>query len=258
MPIDATLKTRLLRAIEADSLVFLCGAGLSMAPPSSLPSALTVANACYDEWNLIEPIDPALRDDLEALANHFYNDGGFKEVFINRLIPWNSLVGSPNAGHAAIADMLISRAAKAALSANFDPLIEDWARDHKIDMRGALDGIEAENFRFTSSPLVKFHGCLLRGREETIWTAAQFAEPQLLQRKRTCSDWMRLNLPGKHLVVVGFWSDWGYLNDVLADAFGLASAESVTVVSPGDTTGLEKKAPKLWKRLHDMSLNSCM
>lgn len=142
--------------------------------------------------------------------------------------------------------MLICRAAKAALSANFDPLIENWAQDHKIAMRGALDGVEAVNFQFTSSPLIKFHGCLLRGREETIWTAAQFGEAVLNQRKQTCSDWMNLNLPGKHLVVVGFWSDWGYLNDVLADAFSIATAASVTVVSPGDSASLEIKAPLLW------------
>ena len=253
MAIDTALKTRLLGAIEADALVFLCGAGLSMAPPSLLPSALTVARECYDYWNVTEPLDAAMRDDLEALANHFYVNGGFKDIFINRLIPWNSLVGSPNAGHAAIADMLICRAAKAALSANFDPLIENWAQDHKIAMRGALDGVEAMNFQFVSSPLIKFHGCLLRGREETIWTAAQFAEALLQHRKQTCSDWMRLNLPGKHLVVVGFWSDWGYLNDVLADAFSIATAESVTVISPGDTAGLETKAPLLWGKLHAMS-----
>ena len=143
MPIDDDLKIRLLGAIEADSLVFLCGAGLSMAPPSLLPPALTIANECYDTWNLTEPMDPLLRDNLEALADHFYLRGDFKDVFINRLIPWNSLVGSPNEGHAAIADMLICRAAKAALSANFDPLIENWAQDHKIAMRGALDGVEA-------------------------------------------------------------------------------------------------------------------
>ena len=29
---------------------------------------------------------------------------------------------------------------------------------------------------------------------------------------------MNLNLPGRHLVVVGFWTDWGYLNDVLTEA----------------------------------------
>lgn len=253
MPIDPALKTRLLGAIEADTLVFLCGAGLSMAPPSLLPSALTVAQECYDIWNLTESLDPSLRDNLEALADHFYANGGFKSIFINRLIPWNSLVGSPNAGHAAIADFLICRAAQAALTANFDPLIESWAQDHKVAMRGALDGVEAVNFQFLSSPLLKFHGCLVRGREETIWTASQFSEPVLQQRKQTCSDWMRLHLPGKHLVVVGFWSDWGYLNDVLADAFGIATAESVTVVSPDETAALQVKAPLLWDKLHSMS-----
>jgi HIUase/Transthyretin family len=59
------------------------------------------------------------------------------------------------------------------LSANFDPLIEQWANARKIALRGALNGQEAVNFADTPSPLLKFHGCLTRDREETLWTQGQ-------------------------------------------------------------------------------------
>ena len=54
---------RLLGAIETDSLIFLCGAGLSIPSPSNLLSAVRVSQMCYDAWVHTEPLDPALRDD---------------------------------------------------------------------------------------------------------------------------------------------------------------------------------------------------
>jgi len=47
---DEPTLTRLLGSTEAGRLVILCGAGLSMPPPSSLWSAQRVARACYDKW----------------------------------------------------------------------------------------------------------------------------------------------------------------------------------------------------------------
>ena len=62
MILSAATTTRLLGAIETDSLVFLCGAGLSIPPPSDLPSAVKVSQICYDAWVPTETLDPALRD----------------------------------------------------------------------------------------------------------------------------------------------------------------------------------------------------
>jgi hypothetical protein len=53
---------------------------------------------------------------------------------------------------------------------------------------------------------------------------------------------MKLNLPGKDLLVVGFWTDWGYLNDVIAKALAVHGFGSVTVVDPQSAAALETKA----------------
>jgi len=253
MVLSASLTTRLLSAIETDSLVFLCGAGLSVPSPSDLPSAARVSQICYDAWVHTEHLDPALRDNVDQLAGHFHARGDFERVFIRRLVPWNELVGPPNNGHAAIADLLISRGAHAALSANVDPLIERWAEERKIAMRGALNGQEAVDFAANTNPLIKFHGCLQRAPETTLWTQGQLTDPAVMARLTSCSQWMILNLPGKHLVVVGFWTDWGYLNDVLTDALAIDNASSVTVVDPKPTASLQAKAPILWAKLNSMS-----
>jgi hypothetical protein len=58
-------------------------------------------------------------------------------VFIP-LVPWEEMLGLPNAGHEAISDTLICRAAHGALSTNYDRIIEAWAQNPKVDLRGAL------------------------------------------------------------------------------------------------------------------------
>ena len=96
--------------------MLLCGAGLSIPAPSNLMSAVEVSRSCYDKYHAIRVLPAAMRDDIDQLAGHFYGNHEFESVFIDTLVPWNDLVGVPNAGHAAVADLLISRAAYAALS----------------------------------------------------------------------------------------------------------------------------------------------
>lgn len=252
MPLSAAQRIRLLDAIETDTLVFLCGAGLSMPSPSNLPSAVRVANICYERRIAIEPIDIALREDIDRLSGLFHSRGDFERIFIP-LVPWNEMMGMPNVGHAAVSDLLVSRAAHAAMSTNFDRMIESWAQNLKVDLRGALNGQEATAFSTITGPLLKFHGCIDRNRDHTLWTQRQLLEPETQARLHSCSQWMNLHLPGKHLVVVGFWSDWKYLNQVLSDAFTLDTASAVTVIDPSPTARLQAKAPELWAKLTGLS-----
>jgi hypothetical protein len=128
-------------------------------------------------------------------------------------------------------------------------MIEQWANSKKIALRGALNGHEAVNFADTPAPLLKFHGCLTRNREETLWTQGQLKDAAVTERVVSCSNWMRVHLPGKDFLVAGFWTDWGYLNSVLAEAMNTERFGSVTVVDPLDDLTLQGKAPELWTRL---------
>jgi hypothetical protein len=88
-------------------------------------SAVRVAQACYDKYKPIAVLPATFQNDVDSLAGYFHGRGELQTVFFS-LVPWNDLVGEPNSGHAAIADFLICGAAAAALSANFDPMIEQW------------------------------------------------------------------------------------------------------------------------------------
>ncbi len=212
-------------------------------------SAVGVSRTCYDKYAPTQVLPPALRDDVDQLAGHFFGNSQFEPLFINRLVPWDDLTGEPNAGHAAIADMLVCGAARAALSANFDTMIEQWSSQHKVSLRGALDGREAVTFAQLSSPLLKFHGCMTRAREMTLWTHGQLEIPAIAERIASCKAWMDLNVHGRDLLIVGFWTDWGYLNNVLAGALNGGTTSSITVIDPSATTDLKQKAPALWTTL---------
>jgi hypothetical protein len=203
---QATL-SRLQDSIEANRLMLLCGAGLSIPAPNSLMSAVSVARHCFDKRTPHEALAPELREDIDALAGHFYQCGRLKDVFIDTLVPWDELVGDTNDGHAAVADLLICGAVSAALSANFDPLIELWCFRHKVALRGALNAVEAQEFSNSTSPLLKFHGCLTRGRRATLWTHNQLHDNEIAPTITSCTDWIRLNIANKDLLIVGFWTD---------------------------------------------------
>lgn len=211
--------------------------------------AADVAHHCYHEHAAIGGLDPACEWDIDRLAGHFHDLGTFQSYFIRQLVPWGELAGMPNEGHAAIADFLLTGASPASLTANFDTLVEQWCERHKVSLSGALDGVEAVQFAHGASPLLKFHGCRNRSKDRTLWTQGQLGEVAVQERIRSCKQWMNLHLPGRDLLIVGFWTDWGYLNEVLNGLMTAQAPATVTVVDPAPSADLEEKAPALWATL---------
>lgn len=249
---DSETISRLLASIYAGRLVLVCGAGLSMSAPSSLPPAWQVAQQCFDTYRLkIDPgADVMMRHDLEVLAQHFADMGTLESVFIHGLVPWTVFRRPPNAGHAAVADFLVTRAAAAGLSANYDFLIEQCAISNGFDFQNALDGEEATLQARLQSPLLKIHGCATRDRSSTVWAASQLQTGIVSERITKSRDWMTANLRQKDLLVVGFWTDWEYLNGILGGVLQGATPSSITVIDPSDAGALEAKAPQLWALAH--------
>jgi hypothetical protein len=250
------IKARLLASVDAGRLVVLCGAGLSMAAPSNLPSARRVAEICFDVYALkVDPLlNPALREDLEALAEHFAALNTLKSQFIENLVPWSEFVRPPNPGHAAIADFLITKAVVAALSSNYDKLIEQCGWDYGADFFGSLDGDEATVCSRRQAPLLKFHGCSYRDRANTLWAPSQLNDLTVAERIEKSRIWMAANLRQKDLLVVGFWSDWEYLNQTIGGAVQGLDPLSVTVIDPFGTEQLQQKAPQLWALAHQVNV----
>lgn len=246
------VRTRLLASLQANRLAILCGAGLSMADPSNLPSAQHISEHCFDEYQRsVDPhLDLALRSDLEALAEHFRNTRMLETTFIGRLVPWDQFAQPYNLGHAAMADFLIVRAVSACVSSNFDILIERCAWDYGFDFQAALDGDEATGHATTQSPLIKIHGCSNRDRINTIWAPTQIRKNEIARRIERSKVWLESNLRNKDILVIGFWSDWAYLNQIIGSALNGISPSSVILVDPADDAELQQRAPDLWEIAH--------
>jgi hypothetical protein len=83
-------------------------------------------------------------------------------------------------------------------------------------------------------------------RPNTLWTKGQLTEDPTEAQIASCRGWMNDNLPDKDLLIVGFWTDWGYLNEVLEGLLNGQNPGSVTVIDSCTTDQLSEKAPGLW------------
>ncbi len=248
--IDESLKTRLLASIAGDSLVLLCGAGLSMAPPSRLSSARQVAQNCTTKYREITTSD--LQDDLanniEHLAEYFYHRSELKNVFLGQLIDWGEFTrNQTNKGHMAIADFLWARLVALTISTNVDTLIEAAASQlGEQDFYSIVSEEDINRNQNSHAPILKLHGCATRSRWDTVWCKNQLDDKPLKNRIDQLTAWMRSFFPNRDLLVVGFWSDWGYLNKILEDAIVSTEPRSVILVDPDTDEVLRNKSPELW------------
>jgi hypothetical protein len=249
---DSNLTASLLLSIEADNLALLCGAGLSMAAPSNVPSAYKVSECCAAEYKYITGtvVPPEVQGDLGKLAQ-FFKDGGNLTVFLDQLIPWKDFrCGRPNTGHQAVADFLAAKVLELAITTNVDTLVEEAAEDlGEQDFRAMVEANDI-NKQATHAPLLKLHGCAERNRSNSVWCVGQLEDASVKQSLVLFRNWLITNLHNKDLLVVGFWSDWSYLNPALQATVIGTQPQRIILVDPADPATLESKAPELWAWAH--------
>lgn len=248
---DEVLAT-LLAAVAGRRLVVFTGAGLSMPAPSSLPSAkrLAVECAARHEANTGEEFGESEREDIEAQARYFRERGTLESYFLNTLVNWKRFAGDPNPGHFAVADLLLSGAVDLSITTNVDVLVERAADALGEPMLvGATDGTEAATPR-DHRPLLKLHGCIRHSVEHTLWCREQLDETDWRSRIENSARWLAGRLVQKDIVFVGYWTDWPYLNQVLALILSDQVPRSVTIVDPSSPDDLAHKAPSLWAWAH--------
>jgi NAD-dependent SIR2 family protein deacetylase len=245
---------RLVVSIQEKRLVIFWGAGISLTDPSHVPSAAVLTGQCIAEYNsrglAVLPLNAT--KNLETLTEHLFSQD-LQSLFVRELVDWRPFRRNPNSQHVAIADLITTSAAQFGVTTNFDQLVEQSAMGLGEDnFLPALDlkGVNAPN---DHRPLIKLHGCVL-DRDHTLWCQHQLKSPapitpanQLLrQRIYELSQWLGANLPEKDVLFVGFWTDWSYLNSVLAEHLNATHLPLVVLVDPQSSADLAKKAPELW------------
>ena len=130
------LASLLLGSIAADNLVLFCGAGLSMAPPSAVPSARQLSIDCFSKYEraIGAALPGDIRENLEAQCKFAFNRGELEKLFLEKLVMWRPFVRNPNKGHKTVADFLATRALRFSVTTNFDTLVEQAAENLGEDL----------------------------------------------------------------------------------------------------------------------------
>ncbi|TZF90771.1 SIR2 family protein [Cognatilysobacter lacus] len=227
-------------------LTLLAGAGLSMAPPSSLPSAAQLAiDAKRRYTQLYGQKNPPFPDNIDDQAQYYFERGELATFFLNRLVDRHAFAGEPNEGHFAIADLLLVNAIRTAVTTNLDALIENAGSQ----LRGQLSvGVDEDLLAMEderAGPLLKIHGCRVIDPANMVWARGQITVPPVSDRIAWSSTWLQGRLTNKDLLIVGYATDWDYLNEVLERALGSVNPSRVIVVDLADEAAFQHKAPEL-------------
>ena len=246
-PIDMNAAiTSALQSLLHGRLALIAGAGLSMAPPSQLPNAWTLADKAKKKYDAryggILPPLPAL---IEEQAEFFFQNGQLGSVYLTEYIDHSAFAGTPNPGHIAVADLLLAGAFRMAITTNVDQLIEAAGLSLHGQVFMGIDGHGLAMAAAGTAPLLKIHGCWVADRSNTVWAPSQLDASPVRERIETSATWLQPNLLNKDLVVVGYSTDWDYLNAVLERTLGVVAPSSVLVVDPSSTADFIAKAPQL-------------
>jgi hypothetical protein len=236
-----------LDAIHADRLALICGAGLSMASPSNLPSASALAALAQTRYAALYGLDrPPLPAAIEDQAQFFFEHGELSTVYLRQLIDFDSFAAPPNDGHLALADMLLVRGIQTAVTTNVDWLIEAAGLSLFGQIGAGIDVASLAVLLPDRAPLLKLHGCWQIDPFNTLWAAGQLSVEPFKARVTASQQWLAVNLSDRDLIIVGYWTDWDYLNAVLDSTLGILQPARVIVVDPSERSSFSTKAPALY------------
>lgn len=235
-----------LDALFAERLALLCGAGLSMAAPSSLPSAAALAWTAKRKYDATYGADrDPLPDSIDGQAEFFFQRGELATVYLRTYIDGNAFAAEPNSGHFSAADLLLTGAITMAVSTNVDTLIENAGNMLFGQVGAGVSRARVAGLAPDISPLLKIHGCW-SDPPGTVWAVGQVEAEPIKTRIEECGSWMTNRLLDRDIVVVGYWTDWDYLNQLLEASLGAVNPSRVIVVDPCEPGSLETKAPALY------------
>ena len=186
-----------------------------------MPSAAALAAEAKRKYDATYgPPRPPLPAGIEEQAEFFLQRGQLATVYFRKLVDADAFSGPPNPGHSAIADLLLVHAIQAAVTTNVDCLIETAGQLllGQVGKQFRRDGCRSASTRYLAAP--KIHGCRTRDPDNMIWCRGQLEMEPIAGRIASSEEWLRAHLRDRDLVVIGYWTDWDYLNSVLERVVG--------------------------------------
>lgn len=237
----------IMESILGDRLTILAGAGLSMSAPSNLPSASAIAASASAKYAALYGADrPPLPAGIEEQAELFFQRGELFSIYFQRLIDRNIFAAPPNPGHHALADLLLVRAIQTAITTNVDALIESAGRDLFGEIGVGIDGHTAAEVHADQAPLLKIHGCHVRDPRNMVWARGQLEAHPVAGRIASSAQWLEGRLLNRDLLIVGYSTDWAYLNAILQSTLGHVTPCRVIVVNLAESAVFVERAAELY------------
>jgi hypothetical protein len=236
-----------LDSLLTERLTLLAGAGLSMAAPSSLPSAYSIAVEAKRRYDAMHGASRApLPLAIEEQAEFFFQRDELSSVYFRTLIDQNIFAAPPNEGHYAVADLLLVQGIETAVTTNVDVLVETAGQILYGQIGTGLDQAQMAALPPRTSPLLKIHGCRQKDHDHMVWAPGQINAAPVADRIASSTHWLSNRLLDRDLLIVGYWTDWDYLNQVLQTVLDQIRPSKVIVVDLADSATFQAKAPALY------------
>ena len=190
---------------------------------------------------------PAIPQGIDDQAEYFFQKNELATVYFRTLVDQHAFAGPPNPGHAAVADLLLVNGIQTGVTTNVDTLIETAGMYLYGQVGTGIDGHAVAALSPGTSPLLKIHGCRLSDPANMVWARGQLVTQPVATRMARSAQWLNVRLLDRDLLVVGFWTDWAYLNDILAATLNGVNPSRVILVDPCQSNVLQEKAPALFQ-----------
>ncbi len=218
-----------------------------MAEPSKLPSAWELAQSAKAKYTAQwGGTRPPLPDDIDKQADYFFARNELQTIYLSTLIDKHAFAARPNEGHDTIADLMLSKAVQAVVTTNVDELIEHAGHTIYGQIESAIDGISIAAFSPETVPLLKIHGCRRIDWLNTIWCTGQLPFNPVKDRVTTGATWIQNKFVNRDILIIGYWTDWDYLNSVVDSALNAVNPSRVIVVNSADAATFPEKAKSLY------------
>ncbi|MFT3669542.1 MAG: hypothetical protein QM795_13410 [Pseudoxanthomonas sp.] len=122
-----------------------------------------------------------------------------------------------------------------AVTTNVDILVETAGQILYGQIGTGLDQEQVAALPPRTSPLLKVHGCRLKDHDNMVWAPGQVNAPPVAARIASSAQWLSNRLLDRDLLIVGYWTDWDYLNQVLETVLDQVRPSKVIVVDLADS-----------------------
>lgn len=222
------------QAAIAGRLTIYAGAGLSAAPPSSLPGAAGLARSIAEELRPVVDFSHVDENDLIAVADAVAgspNGSRLLRQAVAKVARFDS--AEFNYAHAAIA-LLLCEGVATVLETNYDDCVERAAFPERIPVVIT----DADRLDASVQSLLKVHGCITRPTSMLV-TSDQLASPPVfadaeLMARLTVGD----------VAFIGLGSPADYVVQSVERIVRELSADHLTIVDPG----IERWSDSQWRQ----------